>query len=131
VGAPAWLQELDKLRLPYNINVLTQASAAFALDHYDMLREQARRIRADRDALYDALRGVPGVAAFPSQANFILFKAAGRANNLFQRLKEVGVLIKNLHGSHPALRDCLRVTVGTPDENRAFLSALRMVLSVM
>jgi histidinol-phosphate aminotransferase len=131
VGAPAWLREIDKLRLPYNIGVLTQASAEFALDHYSMLQEQAGRIRADRQTLFDALRTVPGVTAYPSQANFILFKVeAGRAVEIFERLKLVGVLIKNLHGSHPALRDCMRVTVGTPEENHAFLSALRMVISV-
>ena len=131
VGAPAWLQEIDKLRLPYNIGTLTQASAEFALDHYEMLVEQAGRIRADRQALFDALQAVPGVTAYPSQANFILFRvAAGRAVEIFDLLKQAGVLIKNLHGSHPALEDCLRVTVGTPEENRAFLSALRMVLSV-
>jgi len=96
-----------------------------------MLAEQAGRIRADRQALFDALQAVPGVTAYPSQANFILFRvAAGRAVEIFDLLKQVGVLIKNLHGSHPALEDCLRVTVGTPEENRAFLSALRMVLSV-
>lgn len=129
VGAPSWLRELDKLRLPYNINVLTQASAEFALNHYAMLLEQAGRIRADREALYQALRALPGVTAFPSQANFILFRVgAGRAGDIFQRLKEAGVLIKNLHGSHPALHDCLRVTVGRPEENRAFLDALRHIV---
>ncbi len=131
VGAPSWLQEIDKLRLPYNINVLTQASAEFALNHYAMLQEQADRIRADRDALYAALRSLPGVTAFPSQSNFILFRvAAGRAGEIFQRLKAAGVLIKNLHGSHPALRDCLRVTVGMPEENRAFLSAMLAALKL-
>jgi histidinol-phosphate aminotransferase len=131
VGAPAWLEEIDKLRLPYNIGALTQASAEFALDHYGMLQEQARRIRTDRQSLFEALQTVPGVTAYPSQANFILFRVeAGRAVEIFERLKQVGVLIKNLDGSHPALQDCLRVTVGTPEENRAFLSALRMVLSV-
>lgn len=132
LGAPSWLQEIDKLRLPYNINILTQASAEFALSHYDMLLEQAGHIRGDREKLYRALQGLPGVTAFPSQANFILFRvAAGRAGEIFQRLKELGVLIKSLHGSHPALHDCLRVTVGLPEENRAFLTALRMALSVI
>ena len=96
-----------------------------------MLLEQAKRIRADRQTLFAALQTVAGVTVYPSQANFILFRVtAGRAVEIFERLKQVGVLIKNLHGSHPALQDCLRVTVGTPEENRAFLSALRMVLSV-
>jgi len=129
VGAPLWLNELEKLRLPYNVGALTQASAEFALAHYDMLLEQAGRIRGDREALYRSLQGLPQVTAFPSQANFILFRvAAGRAGAIFEGLKQAGVLIKNLHGSHPALADCLRVTIGRPDENRAFLEALRVLL---
>ncbi len=130
VGAPSWLQEIDKLRLPYNVGVLTQVSAEFALEHYDMLLEQAGRVRADREALYAALQSLPGVAAFPSQANFILFRvAAGRAGEIFERLKKAGVLIKSLHGSHPALHDCLRVTVGRPEENQAFLEELRKIVT--
>ena len=79
----------------------------------------------------DGLRTVSGVTVYPSDANFILFRVtAGRATEIYEGLKRVGVLIKTLHGSHPALEDCLRVTVGTPEENRAFLSALRMVMSV-
>ncbi len=129
VGDAAWLHELDKIRLPYNISVLTQASAEFALSHYPVLLDQTRRIRAERARLAEALATLPGVTPFPSQANFILFRVtAGRAAELFQRLKDQGVLIKNLHGAHPALHDCLRVTVGTPEENQAFLSALRTAL---
>lgn len=129
VGAPAWLHELDKLRLPYNVNVLTQASAEFALQHYDMLLQQAQAIRSEREKLVAALGSLPGVTAFPSQANFILYRVtAGRAGEIFQRLKERGVLIKSLHGSHPALSDCLRVTVGKPEENRAFLDAMRDIV---
>ena len=131
VGASGWLQEIDKLRLPYNIGVLTQASAEFALDNYPMLLEQAKRIRTDRQMLLGALQGMPGVTAYASQANFILFRvASGCADEVFDRLKQEGVLIKNLHGSHPALQDCLRVTVGMPEENRAFFSALQKTLSV-
>ncbi|HHM04839.1 MAG TPA: histidinol-phosphate transaminase [Gammaproteobacteria bacterium] len=130
VGDPAWLHELDKLRLPYNINVLTQASAAFALAHFDVLAEQTRRIRADRDRLAKDLAALPGVQVFPSQANFILFRGpAGRAPALFEALKARGVLIKRLHGAHPLLADCLRVTVGRPEENSAFLAALAAALA--
>lgn len=129
VGGADWLHELDKIRLPYNINVLTQTSAEFALRHYPVLLDQTRRVRAERERLAAELARLPGVTPFPSQANFILFRvAAGRAGEFFQRLKERGVLIKSMHGSHPALHDCLRVTVGTPEENRAFLAALEAVL---
>jgi histidinol-phosphate aminotransferase len=71
---------------------------------------------------------VPGVAAFPSDANFILFRI-NQAERVFEGLKRRGVLIKSLHGSHQLLADCLRVTVGTPDENAAFLSALTQTLN--
>ena len=74
------------------------------------------------------LRRVPGVEAYASDANFILFRAAG-ADQLFNGLKLRGILIKNLNGTHPLLADCLRVTVGTPDENTQFLGALSALLS--
>ncbi len=128
-GAPAWLRELDKLRLPYNINVLTQMSAQFALAHKDVLDEQTARIRHDRGLLHDALTEIPGLTVFPSQANFILFRTpSGRADPIFQGLKEHGVLIKNLNGAGGMLTDCLRVTVGTAEENAAFLKALRSLM---
>lgn len=129
VGDPAWLREIDKIRLPYNTSVLTQASASFALGHYSVLLDQTRRIRAERARLFSELAALPGVTAFASQANFILFRVgAGRAGELFQRLKDRRVLIKSLHGVHPLLHDCLRVTVGMPEENDAFLGALRASL---
>lgn len=129
-GPPAWLQEIDKVRLPYNINVLTQLSARFALQHHDVLDAQTARIRSDREALFRELESIDGIHAFPSEANFILFRApAGRAKRVFESLRTRNVLIKCMDGSHEKLRDCLRVTVGTPDENRAFLSALRACLA--
>ncbi len=127
-GDPAWLAEFDKLRLPYNINSLTQASAAFALAHKDVLDEQAARLRADRESLYRELSRLPGVTAWPSAANFILFRTANKpATEVFAALRAAGVLIKNLSGAG-ALADCLRVTVGTPEENAAFLAALARAL---
>lgn len=129
-GAPAWVRELEKVRLPYNINVLTQRSAELALDHAAALEAQTARIREDREALQVALEAVPGVTVWPSRANFLLFRVArGRAGAVFEGLKARGVLIKKLDGSHPMLTDCLRVTVGTPGENAAFLTALRDTLT--
>ncbi|MFN2308516.1 MAG: histidinol-phosphate transaminase [Gammaproteobacteria bacterium] len=128
-GPPAWLAEIDKTRLPYNINVLTQASAVFALEQAEVLDAQTARIRADRAALFASLAGLPGLTVYPSEANFILFRApAGRATALFEGLRARGILIKNLSGAGGALADCLRVTVGAPPENAAFLSALRALL---
>ena len=127
-GDPAWLAEFDKLRLPYNINSLTQASAGFALKHKDVLDEQAARLRAGRALLLQELAALPGVRVWPSAANFILFRTAKPADAVFAALRQQGVLIKNLSGAGGVLADCLRVTVGTPQENAAFLAALRTAL---
>ncbi|MGH8455211.1 MAG: histidinol-phosphate transaminase, partial [Nevskiales bacterium] len=121
-GGQGWLNELEKTRLPYNINVLTQVSAEFALAHARVFAGQAARIRTARAKLEEALRQIPGLTVYPSEANFILFRTpAGRAGSIHDTLKSAGVLIKNLDGSHPALADCLRVTIGKPDENQAFM----------
>ncbi len=124
-GALCWLDEFEKLRLPYNINVLTQVSAEFALAHQTVLDEQAGRIRADREWLLATLRALPGITAFPSEANFILFRTpAGQADRLFESLRDRRILVKNLHPAGGLLCDCLRVTVGTAVENQAFIAAL-------
>jgi histidinol-phosphate aminotransferase len=129
VGAPDWIAELEKLRLPYNINVLTQLSTEFALEHAALLSEQARRIRQDRAALEAALNALPGITAYPSEANFILFRTPpGAARRVHTALRDAGVLIKDLSGAHALLSDCLRVTVGTPEENQVFLTALAQAL---
>jgi histidinol-phosphate aminotransferase len=127
-GAQAWINELDKLRLPYNINILTQMSAEFALVHAEIIAVQARQICEDRRLLLKALQNLPGITAYPSEANFVLFRTpAGKGTHLFEALRSAGILIKNL-SQGDLLHDCLRVTVGTPEENQIFLSALAAVL---
>jgi histidinol-phosphate aminotransferase len=129
-GAGAWLQQLDKVRLPYNINVLTQASVDFALANAHVMEAQTARIRTDREVLFEALAAFPGVTVWPSRANFLLLRVPpGRAGPVFEGLKGEGVLVKKLDGSHPLLADCLRVTVGTPAENARFLGSFRVVLA--
>ena len=125
-GPAEWLEQFHKVRMPYNVNVLTQASATFALtEGWPVLREQTEAIRAERARLFDALAGIEGLESFPSQANFILVRIPGRAEAVFETLKAGGVLVKKLHGSHPLLADCLRLTVGTPEENDRLLELLR------
>ncbi len=122
VGKPEWITELNKLRLPYNINSLTQATAGFALEHFEVFEQQAALIREERQRLFDALSAIDGIQAFPSRANFILFKVtSGDADRIFAGLKQHGVLIKNASATVP---DCLRVTVGNAEENAKFLQAL-------
>lgn len=128
-GPRAWLDEFDKVRLPYNIGSLTQASAELALAHADAFAAQCERIRADRERLYTELAGLRGIRAWPSRANFILFRVESRrGDEVHARLRAKGVLIKNLSAAGGPLADCLRVTVGTPEENAAFLAALRDAL---
>jgi histidinol-phosphate aminotransferase len=128
-GPGPWLEQFNKVRLPYNIGSLTQASAEFALTRLAMLDEQAGRIRADREKLFQALSRMRGVRPWPSRANFILFRTEQRAaDEVFEELRRRGVLIKNLNSAGGLLAGCLRVTVGTPDENAAFLKALEAAL---
>ena len=122
-GGREWLQHVDKVRLPYNVNVLTQIAAEEALEHRALLDQQASAIRAERSRLAAELQRI-AEKVYPSAANFILFSIADAAR-VFGELKAGGILIKNLHGSHPMLENCLRVTVGTAEENDRFLAALR------
>jgi histidinol-phosphate aminotransferase len=123
-GATAWLEQLEKLRLPYNVGVLPQLVARKLLEHHEVLLAQAESIKLERSKLLGSLKALDGVRVYPSEANFILFNVP-QATLVFEGLKQHGVLIKNLNGGHPALKDCLRVTVGTADENQKFIAALQ------
>jgi histidinol-phosphate aminotransferase len=124
-GRPQWIEQFNKVRQVYNVNVLTQAAAMFMLERLEVLEEQAARIRAERQKLGATFSGLKGITVFPSEANFFLIRVPD-ADRTFERLRGQGVLVRNLNS--PALRDCLRVTVGTPDENRILLNALREAL---
>lgn len=126
LGQASVLAELEKVRLPYNINALTQATAGFILEHAQVLEEQYRRILTGREYLLAGLNRIQGIQVWPSAANFILFRTLNRAaDEVFAGLGQRGILIKNLHGSHPLLENCLRVTVGTEKENQSFLEAMQ------
>ncbi|HEX5638241.1 MAG TPA: histidinol-phosphate transaminase [Burkholderiaceae bacterium] len=126
-GHPDWIAQLDKVRPPYNVNVLTLAAAELMLENLPILDAQAATLRAERTRLATALADVPGVTAFPSAANFILFRVE-KPDRVFAALKERGILIKNVSHMHALLDGCLRVTVGTAAENQAFIKALRAVI---
>jgi histidinol-phosphate aminotransferase len=123
-GNAIWLEQLEKLRLPYNVGVLPQLVAEKLLDNHSVLLQQAGQIKSDRDTLYQQLAEISGIKVYPSEANFLLFRVAN-ATEVFNGLKQRGVLIKNLNGGHPMLTDCLRVTVGTPEQNKKFIAALQ------
>ena len=125
VGRPEWVAQLDKVRPPYNVSVLTQTAALFMLERLDVLEEQAARIVSERKSLGENLKALKDVTVFPSQANFFLIRVPD-ADRAYAALKQQNVLVRNLN---PGIRNCLRVTVGTPDENRILVTALREALS--
>ena len=124
VGSKSWLDELNKIRLPYNINALSQASATFMLEHVDVFDQQATQIRADRQAMFEALDRYLEIKIWPSHTNFLLLRSE-LSQTIFDQLKENNILIKNLNGSHEMLAQCLRVTIGTAEENRALLEVIK------
>jgi histidinol-phosphate aminotransferase len=122
-AAPAWTGEIDKVRPPYNVSVLTQAVAERVLEHVDALEAQAAAIREARTGLYDRLADLPRVTAFPSEANFILVRVPD-ADRVHAHMKSRRVLVRNFNGAHALLAGCLRLTVGTPGENELMMAAL-------
>jgi histidinol-phosphate aminotransferase len=125
---PKLLEQFEKVRPPYNVNVLTQVAAEFALDHIEVLNEQAARINAERSQMVTALAALPGVEVFPSAANFLLLRVPNADQAVAAMLNEK-VLIKNLSKMHPLLANCIRVTVSTPHENSVFLNILTASLN--
>ncbi len=123
VADPAWIAELNKVRQPYNVNAFTQAAVEALLADTRWIAEQAAVIRAERSRLESALARLPGIRVPATQTNFVLARV-NDATRIFDGLKARRILIKNLHGWHPLLENCLRITVGTPAENDLLLSAL-------
>ncbi len=126
-AAPELLAEVEKVRPPYNINVLTAAAAEFLLDHMSIFDEQAHKLCVEREALIKELQSIKNVHAFPSKANFVLIKIEN-SEQIFKKLLARRILIKNVGKMHPLLTNCLRVTVSTPEENRLFIDALKATL---
>ncbi len=128
-GREEWINEFDKVRLPYNINVLTQFSAEFSLAQHEILQQQTDQICVDREILKKELADFSRITQYPSDANFILFKVEDSASEvIFNELKNRGILIKRLADQSGPLVNCLRVTIGTAEENQAFISALKNIL---
>ena len=124
VGPKALIAEIDKVRPPYNISVLNCECALFALEHASVFAAQAGQIRQEREKLSQALAVLPGVQVFPSQANMLLVRMPD-ATKCFEGMKTKGILVKNVSKMHPLLNNCLRLTVGTPEENQQMLAALK------
>ncbi len=124
MGPKALIAEIDKVRPPYNISVLNYECALFALEHADVFAAQAQDLVAQRALLYEALSALPGVKVWKSDANMILVRVPD-ASQAFDGLRNRKVLVKNVSKMHPLLVNCLRLTVGTAEENAQMLAALK------
>lgn len=121
-------EQVNKVRLPYNSNSISQWVATELLNDFSHVKNQIHSIVEERNRLMDELSKLPAITVYPSNSNFILFQAPEGGEKLFNNLKKNGTLLRNLN-SHPRLKNCLRVTIGTKQENDQFLDQLRKVSS--
>ena len=122
-----WINEINKIRLPYNVNTLTQISAKFAIQKDSWFRGRAEIIREERQRLFYRLEKFTAIKVFPSSSNFILFRLQEHdADIIFAELIRQKILIRNMNGTDKSLANCLRVTVGTAEENEKFIQALSL-----
>jgi histidinol-phosphate aminotransferase len=127
-AAPKWvIAELEKVLLPYTLSVPTQVAGTVALEFRPEMEQRVATLVEERGRLFAALATRPGLDVVPSGANFLLVRVAGDAHELWERLLARGVLVRDF-SSWPRVEGCLRITVGTPAENDAFLAVLDAVL---
>ena len=123
-GSPAVMDELAKILPPYNMNQLSLATAKFALQHHDVIQTTIDILKTERERVFNELSAIGRLKALPSEANFITVRVPD-ADALFNTLKENRILIKKLHGTHPLLAQCVRITIGSPEQNDAVLDIIR------
>jgi histidinol-phosphate aminotransferase len=126
-GASALIDQIDKVSPPYNVSALNAETALFALEHAEVFGEQAAVLRDQRERLARELAALPGVTVYPSEANMLLVRVPD-SRRAFDGMKSRRVLVKHIAGLHPLLANCLRLTVGTPDENTLMIDALKASL---
>lgn len=127
VAPPAVVAELEKVVLPYHLSAATQAAGVAALAYRAEMEARVEALVGERHRLVEALRRLPGLTVYPSGANFVLVRAAGDGHALWRRVADEGVLVRDF-SRWPRLDDCLRITVGTPEENDRCVAALRTAL---
>jgi histidinol-phosphate aminotransferase len=130
VGNPALVHEMNKVRLPYNLNAYSQVAAEVVLRHWEMIAPEFRVIIDERERLREGLRRIPGVTVFPSQANFLLARVTAGGARVWEALGAQGILVRHFPGS-PALKGCLRITVGTPSENERLTTTLQTIVATL
>jgi histidinol-phosphate aminotransferase len=126
LAAPAVIEDLRRVRLPYHLSALTQTAGLVALRHRGDASALLGAIRVQRDRITRELRSIAGVTVYPSDANFVLFVPPGNATDVWQALLDRGVLVRDLAAVVP---NALRVTAGTEVETGRFLDAIKEVLA--
>ena len=126
MGQESVIQEIRKINLPYNLNLMSSLLACKLLNRMDWINDCVKKIVADRDHLFEQMKEIPNVIPYPSEANFILFRVPD-GPGVLARMQEKGVLVRNM-GYYPMLDNCLRVNVGTNEENKTFIDTLHNVL---
>ncbi len=127
LGHADLVREMLKARLPFMVDPLSEETAVRLLEHPELVDRRAASHKASLAVLTAGLQDLPGVEVVPSQANFVLFKSLPEPEALMARLAERGVLVRNM-GGYPELDGFLRVNAGSPNENKAFLDALKSAL---
>ncbi len=127
IADPIIIEQIDKVRLPYNSNTLSQKLTDRLLNHFTPVQKQLDALIKERDGMIRELSKFKSLKVFPSDANFVLFRVEQDPDALFKQLMESGILIRDL-SNHPRLKNCLRVTIGTPDENKAFLKKMSHII---
>ncbi|MCZ6512563.1 MAG: histidinol-phosphate transaminase [Nitrospinae bacterium] len=127
VADPAIIAQINKIRLPYNLNTVSQNLTDRLLNHFAPVQQQIDTLLAERSRMIDALSKFGQLTVYPSDANFVLFRVEQDSAALYKRLMDKDTLIRDL-GSHPRLKNCLRVTIGTPAENKSFLEQMAHII---
>lgn len=127
IARPDVVREINKVRLPYNVNSLSQTITKVVLENRDAIDKQIKAIIKERERLYREMQRIDGIKSFPSEANFILFRTSKNADKVYHGLIDKGVLIRNMN-QRGLLNNCLRVTIGTYEEDNYFLKALKVVI---
>jgi Histidinol-phosphate/aromatic aminotransferase and cobyric acid decarboxylase len=128
IGCPLLVRELNKVRLPYNLNVFSQIIARFYVENEVEFQKQADKVVSKKEELFEGLSKIDGIRPYPSDANFILFNCSFDTGSIYRGLIKRGVLIKKFD-TPGVLGNCMRVTVGNCKENGEFLRALRDVVA--
>jgi histidinol-phosphate aminotransferase len=127
---PQLVQQINKVRAPYNLNAYSQVAAAAVLQHWERIAPYVQEIVRERERLRERLSRLPGVTAYPSDANFLLAHFAAGGVKVWEALGAQGILVRH-YGESAGLKDYLRITVGTPIENDLLIAALQAIVAEM